>query len=70
MTGSQDYPRHSGRAAGARRVVFALLPFGRRSKKIPKGCKAAVFAEPEMESVLVKGIYEGIHGLPRRAGSS
>lgn len=52
--------------AGTDRIVFALLPFGREIKRIPKGCKAAVFAvNLKMESVLVKGIFEGVHGLPR-----
>jgi len=52
--------------AGTDRVVFSLLPFGKEIKRIPKGCKAAVFAvNLKMESVLVKGIYEGVHGLPR-----
>ena len=52
--------------AGTDRVAFSLTPFREEIRKIPAGSKAAVFAvNLNMESVLVKGIYRGISGLPR-----
>jgi hypothetical protein len=52
--------------AGTDRIAFSLLPFGKELKRIPKGCKAAILAvNLKMESVLVKGVYQGVSGLPR-----
>lgn len=52
--------------AGTDRVAFSLTPFREEIRKIPAGSKAAIFAvNLNMESVLVKGIYRGISGLPR-----
>lgn len=51
--------------AGTDRIAFSLTPFGKEIKQIPAGCKAAILAvNLKMESVLVKGIYRGISGLP------
>ena len=52
--------------AGSDRVAFSLVPFGKELMEIPKGCKAAILAvNLKMESVLVKGIYQGVSGFPR-----
>lgn len=52
--------------AGTDRVAFSLIPFGNELKQIPAGCKAAILAvNLKMESVLVKGTYQGISGFPK-----
>jgi hypothetical protein len=51
--------------AGTDRIAFSLLPFGKELRQMPKGCKAAILAvNLKMESVLVKGIFQGISGFP------
>jgi len=51
--------------AGTDRIAFSTVPFGKELRQIPKGCKAAILAvNLKMESVLVKGIYQGVSGFP------
>ncbi|MEI6579481.1 MAG: hypothetical protein WCN92_08480, partial [Eubacteriales bacterium] len=52
--------------AGTDRIAFSLIPFGKELSLIPQGSKAAILAvNLKMESVLVKGIYQGISGFPK-----
>ncbi len=52
--------------AGTDRVLFSLIPFGNEINQIPVGSKAAILAvNLKMESVLIKGTYQGIIGFPK-----
>ena len=58
-------PAVPGAVAGGRRMVLASTVHGRELARIPSGAPVAILAlDLNMESVLVRGRFDGWHGAP------